>query len=38
MVGGFSYFTFGTANSFEEELLAETAADKPAEANASLAE
>ena len=38
MVGGFSYFTFGTANSLEEEVLAETVANKLAEASASLGE
>lgn len=38
MAGGFTYMSFFTVNSLEEELLAETAAEKMAEANASLAE
>ena len=38
MAGGFSYMAFFGANSFEEEVLAETSANKLAGANASLAE
>lgn len=38
LVGGLYYFSVGEVNSLEEEVLAETMADKLAEANASLAE
>ena len=38
MVGGLSYMAFFGVNSLEEEVLAETAANKLAEASASLAE
>ncbi len=38
LVGGLYYFSVGEVNSLEEEVLAETIANKLAEANASLAE